>query len=256
MSWIITGTQKLDPEAAAYIGRVEQADQANLEPAVKDTINAFVVGCKTDGIWSSIKASCILAGARTLNGALQPLAGPSPTNNGPFNAIDYDRKTGLLGNGSTKYLNSGFNNTLTDPTDPLNNVHIAFFPTQVNNGSIGVGSGASSGATHITAGAARNRNSASVGYTYQTGALIGSSRNNNSNFTLRAAGTSTIINIATTGQALIDANHYIYARNELPAPGQFSSGRMAFYSIGSSVDLALLDSRVTTLINAFAAAIP
>jgi hypothetical protein len=36
----------------------------------------------------------------------------------------------------------------------------------------------------------------------------------------------------------------------------FSNARLAFYSIGESLDLALLDTRITTLINAFAAAIP
>jgi len=36
----------------------------------------------------------------------------------------------------------------------------------------------------------------------------------------------------------------------------FTNARLAFYSIGESLDLALLDARVTTLINAFAAAIP
>jgi hypothetical protein len=38
--------------------------------------------------------------------------------------------------------------------------------------------------------------------------------------------------------------------------GAFTSARLAFYSIGESLDLALLDARVTDLINAFAAAIP
>jgi hypothetical protein len=35
-----------------------------------------------------------------------------------------------------------------------------------------------------------------------------------------------------------------------------ANARLAFYSIGESLDLALLDARVTALINAFAAAIP
>jgi hypothetical protein len=35
-----------------------------------------------------------------------------------------------------------------------------------------------------------------------------------------------------------------------------SSSNLTFYSIGESLDLALLDTRVTDLINAFAAAIP
>jgi hypothetical protein len=43
-------------------------------------VNAFVKGCKADGIWSAIKASCILAGADTLAGALVPLVGAAPTN--------------------------------------------------------------------------------------------------------------------------------------------------------------------------------
>ena len=34
------------------------------------------------------------------------------------------------------------------------------------------------------------------------------------------------------------------------------NGRLAFYSIGEYLDLAILDARVTTLINAIAAAIP
>jgi hypothetical protein len=34
------------------------------------------------------------------------------------------------------------------------------------------------------------------------------------------------------------------------------NARLAFYSIGESLNLALLDARVTDLINAFAAAIP
>jgi hypothetical protein len=36
----------------------------------------------------------------------------------------------------------------------------------------------------------------------------------------------------------------------------YTAARLAFYSIGESLDLALLDARVTDLINAFAAAIP
>ena len=36
----------------------------------------------------------------------------------------------------------------------------------------------------------------------------------------------------------------------------YSDARLAFYSIGESLDLAILDARVTALINAYAAAIP
>ena len=36
----------------------------------------------------------------------------------------------------------------------------------------------------------------------------------------------------------------------------YGTHRLSFYSIGESLDLALLDARVTALMNAFAAAIP
>ena len=57
MTWRIRATG-YDADALAYFARVEGASGDNqvLETAVKDAINAFVVGCKADGIWNAIKA--------------------------------------------------------------------------------------------------------------------------------------------------------------------------------------------------------
>jgi hypothetical protein len=57
------GWQPMDPDAAAYITAVETADGQALEEKTKIAIDNFVLGCKADGIWDAIKASCILAGA-------------------------------------------------------------------------------------------------------------------------------------------------------------------------------------------------
>jgi hypothetical protein len=112
MSLLISSVYTYDADASAYILAVEAADEiaspgiGALEPATRSAINKFVVGCKADGIWTAIKASCILSGARTLAGALVPLAGTAPTN---FNFVsgDYNRKTGLGdASNTTKYLNS------------------------------------------------------------------------------------------------------------------------------------------------------
>ncbi len=92
-----------DADAIAYVAAVEAADGQALEFGVGKAINDFVVGCKLDGTWSAIKASCILAGARTLNGALVPLAGTAPTNNN-FVSGDYNRKTGVGGQWEYKVL--------------------------------------------------------------------------------------------------------------------------------------------------------
>jgi hypothetical protein len=48
----------------------------------------------------------------------------------------------------------------------------------------------------------------------------------------------------------------VFARNTTTVPSAYTNARLAFYSIGESLNLALLDARVTTLINAIAAAIP
>jgi hypothetical protein len=50
----------------AYIAAVEQL-MARLLSIQVARIDDFVRGCKADGIWNAIKASCILAGARTRN---------------------------------------------------------------------------------------------------------------------------------------------------------------------------------------------
>jgi hypothetical protein len=48
-------------------------------------------------------------------------------------------------------------------------------------------------------------------------------------------------------------NYFVFASNTGISAVIFADGRLAFYSIGESIDLALLDARVTTLINAYGA---
>ena len=243
-----------DADAQAYITAVETTDGQALETGVRDAINAFVVGCKADGIWTAIKACCILAGARTRLGALTPLVGAAPTS---FNFVDadYNRETGLIGNGSTKYLNSNRNNN-ADPRDSNHNavyVHTAGTATAAYMGASVTSTGA--GENNLGRSAAifaRNRSQlpADVATATATG-LIGTSRSVSASFVVRAAATSTTIN--TTSQVPFNGNLSIFATGALGFP---TNARLAFYSIGESLNLALLDARVTDLINAFAAAIP
>ena len=128
LSFVGAAGPSFDTDAAAYIAAVEAADGQALEAATQTAINTFVVGCKADGNWNAIKASCILAGARTLSGALVPLAGPAPTNNN-FVSADYNRVTGLIGNGATKYLNSNRLNS----SDPQNSKHICVYATAASS---------------------------------------------------------------------------------------------------------------------------
>jgi len=261
MTLVWTPGFNYDTNASAYIDAVEVADGQALETATRYAINDFVIGCKNDGIWNAIKASCILAGARTLAGALVPLVGTAPTNNN-FVSGDYNRETGLVGNGSTKYLNTNRNNN-ADPQDSHSQgvfVHTA--QPSGSAGYIGVATGAITGATHIgvSYGSSsvffRSRaitSSTSSGLQGSTG-LLGTTRSSGSSFTFRVASASTTSNTASETSA--SGNVYVFARNVSDAIDVPTSGRLQFYWIGESLDLALLDARVTDLINAFAAAIP
>jgi hypothetical protein len=261
-----------------YLDRVTAADVAagntsGLEFGVTDGANTFIQDLVNDGLLgvsggvisqaaSVIKASPIMAGARTRLGAMTPLVGSAPTS---FNFVDgdYNRKTGLVGDGSTKYLNSNRNNN----ADPQNNRHLAAYANLTSSGNQLLAGGRSFdgvGATLLgwsgtqplfrcipNTDTLQLSGSASVG----TATLFGFSRNNGSNYTARVSGSSA--SISSTSATPNNINLFIFAQNNQNiAPSTLSNARFAFYSIGESLDLALLDARVTALINAYAAAIP
>ena len=245
----------MDPDAATYIAAVEQADGQALEEKVKIAIDNFVLGCKADGIWDAIKASCILAGARTLNGALKPLKGAAPTNSS-FVSGDYNRKTGLVGDGSAKHLSSNY----AYPTNLQNNCHISGYysvaPT-IGAGTIGGFGDAIANGSYLSVTIARLYQSSSITFIPSNTTTLGFrgiSRSSSSSYLYRRASaneTASISSLAVTHQ-----NQAIYARYRGGTTWDaFSNPRLAFYSIGESLDLAKLDGRVTDLINAFGSVI-
>jgi hypothetical protein len=255
------GAAVSDPDAQAYLQAVEVADNQALEQGVQQAVNQFVIGCKADGIWSAIKASCILAGARTTNGALVPLVGTAPT---PFNFdlvgdTDYDRKTGLRGDGSTKYLDSNRNNN----ADPQNNKHLSAYLTQAQSGTsgihIGTNTAATSGTCQIASDLSGNSTNFSVSNTSTENiaaatpriGFLGAARSAASEFTARVDGANSTALISSNAPNNIST--FIFCRN---GNAVFSNARLAFYSIGESLDLAKLDTRVSALITAIGAAIP
>ena len=243
-----------DSDASTYIDAVETADGQALETGVRVAINDFVLGCKTDGIWDAIKACCILAGARTLAGALVPLVGTAPTNIN-FVVGDYNRETGLLGDGSTKYLDSNRNNN----ADPQNDQHLSTYITQSSEGAI-IGAGlADAGASAIYHSPGPNNvvfrsRSASSDSAADIGdsGLIAYSRSSSSDYDYVAFAATGSFTRAS--QTPYNGNAYIFGRNAGAA--SLTAARLAFYSIGESLNLALLDTRVSALITAIGAAVP
>jgi hypothetical protein len=255
-----------DADAITYVAAVEAADGQALEFGVGKAINDFVVGCKLDGTWNAIKASCILAGARTLNGALVPLvkqpADSNPAQFGTAGGWNYNRKTGLQGNGTDNYLSSGRNNNV----DPQNSSHCAVYCSVLQSTSsgqypvfMGAGSNGTNGSNVLgrfqnNGGLYHLNRSNSIGNTASLIAgFMGTTRSGSSDYLVRASLSTT--SYTAGSQAPLSGNTFIFATNNSGAAG-YAASRLAFYSIGESLDLALLDTRVSALITAIGAAIP
>ena len=87
--------------------------------------------------------------------------------------------------------------------------------------------------------------------------LNGASRSAAASYTYRGGGTNYVQTVSST--ALSTGSSFVFTRNAsdpgTPTATMFN-GRLAFYSIGESLDLARLDTRVTDLMNAIGAALP
>lgn len=255
-SGVVSSIIPYDVSARNYIRNVEAQDGQPLEAILKKAINDFIVGCKNDGIWDAIKGSCILAGARTLNGALIPLVGNAPTNT-TFISTDYDRKTGLITDG-TKYLDLGYNNN--DTTN---------LPQSDNHASIYINSLGAPTAGMVIFGTSLFGYEGALSFTYQSingynitnrtvagvnnltfNKFIGTAKTEHASFIVRTNGVTTS---SSTSSGTTPSSGQIGLFGNGAGGNLCSSGlRISFYSLGKNLDLVKLDNRISTLMNIYA----
>ena len=263
-----------------YINRVIAADAAagnssGLEYEVTDAIDACLQSLVADGILgvsggalsqsaSLIKAGCFMMGARTLPGALVPFAAdmPAPTNFN-FVAENYNRRTGLGDPGNvSKYLNSNRNNNTESLTSVSISVYVTTAPSLNSSAFIGVASGGTAPGSDVHIGRldannifSRVRNSArtDTSTAVLTG-LVGASRGDSSSYLVRSANVTLSVSQAVNSN-LNSFPHFVFSRNINGNVDGVTNARLSFYHIGSALDLAVLDARITALSNAIQAAI-
>ena len=236
----------LDPDALAWRTAVIAAG-SSVDGGVVTAVSRFVKGCKNDGIWAAMKSVVLLAGADTLAGALAPLKGTAPTSYN-FVSGDYSKTSGLVGDGSTKYLDS---NRAND-ADPQDNKHIAVYASDLGSdsgairGLIYAGSGGVAGSSGIgyrdSDGVAGFQLNNATG-TFPAGlspGFIGAARSSSSEFVYRLNNSNATA--SQVSESPLATNVLVYSRI-----GNITSARLAFYSIGEALDLALLDARVSAL---------
>ena len=259
LKWV--STYPADADTIAYMQAVETADGQALELDVIKAYDAFILGCKHDGIWDAIKASCILAGARTLDGALVPLKGGAPSKFGTVSNWNYNRKTGLQGDGSTNYLDSNQTATVSSHTNYHQAAYVGVKPTvstpfvssdNISNQRYLLYSNVTANETRAISG--------TLGTAYFGGAgsleagFKGVTRSNSSSFSARSNGTTSAV--SSGAGVATSLTSFVFSTNLNGVASGFGDARLSFYSIGSNLDLALLDARVTDLITAIGAAIP
>jgi hypothetical protein len=254
-----------DPDAATWGNAVEAADGALLEPGIVSAVEAFVQGLKQDGIWPKIEASCILAGARSLGGALVPLRGPAPTNIN-FTTGDYSRRSGLVGDGITTRIDTNFGNVQPGgQDDKLAVIWVSqpFTGTTAFRGLFGstnqTGGTMMRRASNLTDLQARVSSSViALGKdTALATGMIGLNRSTGGGFTLRLGGSDRFLAVASTEQ--LPGNISVHS----VGTANFGNARIAFYAFGRALadggspsGLARLDSRLSTLMSAISEAIP
>jgi len=175
----------------------------------------------------------------------------APTNNN-FVSGDYNRETGLKGDGSTKYLDS---NRANDD-DPQDDKHLSVYRSvaATNNGGLLGSNGTTTGHSHIYTGFGsfnfrmNAAASATQSLSLNTGAaFLGASRNAAASFGYRISGTGYTATV--TSETPNGNNIRVFET------GGKTDARIAFYSIGEVLDLAALDTRVSALVTAIGNAI-
>jgi hypothetical protein len=242
-----------DRDAIGYLRAVEEADGAFLETSVKIAVNNLVSGLKADGLWDAIGSSCLLCGPRTLAGALVPLRGDAPTGVG-FVSGDYYRDTGLKGDG-TSYLDSNRANN----ADPRNDFHISAYATA-----------GATGATYFLGAQHATSSYKGIGYAIwsrSAGATASSVPSSTGLYAVTRDSDSAIkyikppsgvvsTSIASVAAAPYATNDYAFALSDSAgSPIGITDAKLAFYSIGTSLDLAKLDSHISSYVTAIGAAI-
>jgi len=250
-----------DADALAYVLSVEEADGQRLESNVTLAIDNFVKGLKSDATWDDIDHCCVLAGARTIAGAIKPLKGTAPSQNA-FETADYDRQTGLLGStANTKYLDTNVNGNTFTQDDFHMSLRVSAVPASSTYWLMGAGF-TSSGASEIfTSGGGylfRNQSGTSDGLSPTApdtiADFIGSSRSESTNFAMRVGTLSRDPGSSRASQVPFNGNIYLF--RTLSLSSLFYPGRIAWYSLGSAVDMDLLRTRVNTLLSDIGSAIP
>jgi len=251
---------KYDFQATDYILRLEAYEGQELESGVRNAINNLISGLKTDNIWDKITNACLLAGPKTRSGIFVPLKNGGKTGQAyNFTSIDYNRMSGLIGDGSSKYVNT---NILLNQ-ESTGNQHMLVYVTKTGFSQtqcyIGAGIQDTTGSSAIyMSGSVLYQKSRASGlspygnFGPSTG-MMATSRYSTGVWVARNT------NISETSFIYLEngaqpSNIYVFANNATGfgtgAPEHYSDARIAIYSVGKNIDnLSKFEQRINTYLD-------
>jgi hypothetical protein len=254
--------------AANYIARLEAADGQALETKYRDAIATLFadlaatpspVGGRSNLDSLAGGVAILLAGPRTLAGAMVPMLASMPTPT-PVNHVigDISRTLGIAADGTTKYITLNWGLDANPQNDQSMGVYLTSLPTSGSpRGLIGGGPPAQTGATRIaedstTARSAALRSRSATVNSVVSGialGLVGISRHASDNFVFRGNGSSSTL--TRTSETPASRGCFVGALDTGSATN-FSDQRTAFAFAGLAVGLADIDGILDTYIAAIA----
>jgi len=221
-----------DADAVAFFGRVTTAG-GSLSATEKAAVNTLVVDMKAAGIWSGMKAIYPMVGASAAACA-QNLKSSSFT--GTFSSGWTFASTGVTGNGTSAYMDTGFNGN-TNGT--LSNEHISFY-SRTNTGDKAImGTSDSANETNIYPNLVgtfyyrvQKTNGGSSGTNLNGAAFFMANRVDSLN--VSGFRNTTKYTIANAVGNKINRNYYIGANNNVVVI-TYATNQCAFASIGDGL---------------------
>ncbi len=231
-----------DSDAQAFFDAVV-ANGGTISTATKGYVNTFVLAAKANSYWSKLSRINLFCGDQLAAVAVPLKAGGASALDTLTNFVsgDYSESTGLTGNGSSKYLDTGWT-PITQATQ--NDTHIAIYNRSSSSGGTNV-SGAEGSSLFLVYvpysdgsvysdqyNDSTGRVSGAIGTPY--GFLVTSRTASNSHVIYRnGSSVSTSTNSGGTVTA-ISNSVYIFA-NHSSGPQSYGSNTFGSYSIGSGL---------------------
>lgn len=242
-----------DADAQDFFNRVV-SNGGTISDSTKNAVNTFVLASKSNNYWSKINRINLFCGDN-LNACLVPLkigGGSNTETNNNFVAGDYSESAGLTGNGSTKYLNTGLNAsvTLTAHDTHQSVYNRSSTASQSVNGSqdgtdrFSIDCPWSDGKVsddQYDQTNGRVQTSSAIGTPF--GFIIGTRTASNSHVIYRNG--SSIASNTSSGGAIPNQNYYVFAQNNAGSASWYSNYIFAAYSIGlglTSTDVSNLNT--------------